>query len=73
MTKLISLIQNSNHPSSVIHQIPLSIDPRLSTLPYYTEKIFHQHYPPDQKVLQNSDYKYTVTHKRPNNDNSSTI
>ena len=51
MTELISLIQNSSHPPSAIHQIQLSVESRLSTLPCYTEKIFQQALPPDQKIL----------------------
>ena len=60
MTKLISLIQNQttklntylktqNHPPSVIRQIPLSIESRLSALPYYNKKIFQQVLPPPNK------------------------
>ena len=73
MTELKSLIQNSSHPPSAIRQIQLSVESRLSTLPYYTEKIFQQALPPDQKILQNSDYKYTLIYKCPNNDKSNTI
>ena len=73
MTELKSLIQNSSHPPSAIHQIQLSVESRLPTLTYYTEKIFQQALPPDQKILQNSDYKYTLIYKRPNNDKSNTI
>ena len=45
--------KNSNHPLSVIRQIPLSIESRLSTLSF-NEKIFQEAVPPYQKALQNS-------------------
>ena len=37
--------KNSNHPPSVIRQIPLSIESRLSTL-YFNEKVFQEAVPP---------------------------
>ena len=61
--------KNSNHPSSVIQRIPLSIDSRLSTLSF-NEKIFQEAV--RQKALQNSGYRHTLTYKRPKNDNNST-
>ena len=45
--------KNSNNPSSVIQQIPLSLESRLSTLSF-NEKIFQEAVPPYQKALQNS-------------------
>ena len=63
--------KNSNHPPSGIRQIPLSIEPRLSTLSF-NEKIFQEAVPPCQKALQNSGYTLTLTYKRPKNDNNST-
>ena len=63
--------KNSNHPPSVIRQIPLSIESRLSTLSF-NEKIFQEALPPYQKALQNSGYRHTLTYKRPENDNNST-
>ena len=63
--------KNSNHPPSVIRQIPLSIESRLSTLSF-NEKIFQEASPPYQKALQNSGYRHTLTYKRPENDNNST-
>ena len=42
--------KNSNHPPSVIRQIPLSIESRLSTLSF-NEKIFQEAVPPYQKAL----------------------
>ena len=63
--------KNSNHPPSVIRQIPLSIESRLSTLSF-SEKILQEASPPYQKALQNSGYRHTLTYKRPENDNNST-
>ena len=63
--------KNSNHPPSVIAQIPLSIESRLSTLSF-NKKIFQEVVPPNQKALQNSGYRHKITHKRPKNDNNST-
>ena len=63
--------KNSNHPPSVIRQIPLSIESRLSTLSF-NEKIFQEAVPPYQNALQNSGYRHTLTYKRPKNDNNST-
>ena len=63
--------KNSNHPPSVIRQIPLSIESRLSTLSL-NEKKFQEALPPYQKALQNSGYRHTLTYKRPENDNNST-
>ena len=40
--------KNSNHPSSVIWQIPLSIESRSSTLSF-NEKIFQEAVPPTKK------------------------
>ena len=63
--------ENSNHPPSVIRQIPLSIESRLSTLSL-NEKIFQEAVPPYQKALQNSGYRHTLTYKRPEKDSNST-
>ena len=63
--------KNSNHPQSVIRQIPLSIESKLSTLSL-NEKIFQEAVPSYQKALQNSGYRHTLTYKRPKNDSSST-
>ena len=63
--------KNSNHPPSVLHQIPISIESRLSTLSF-NEKIFQEAVPPYQKALQNSGYRHTLTYKRPENHNNST-
>ena len=56
--------KNSNHPPSVIRQIPLSIESKLSTLSL-NEKIFQEAVPSYQKALQNSGYRHTLTYKRP--------
>ena len=63
--------EDSNHPPSVVRQIPLSIDSRLSTLSF-NEKIFEETVPPYQKALQNSGYRHTLTYKRSKNDNNNT-
>ena len=63
--------KDSNHPPSVIQQIPLSIESRLSTLSF-NEKMFQEAVPPYQKALHISGYKRTFTYKRPKNDNNST-
>ena len=42
--------KNSNHLPSVIQQIPLSIESRLSTLSF-NEKIFQEAVPPHQKAF----------------------
>ena len=63
--------KNSNHPPSVIRQIPLSIESRLSTLSF-NEKIFQEAVTPYQKALQNSGYRHTLIYKSPKNDNNST-
>ena len=64
------ILKNSNHPPSVIRQIPLSIESRLSTLSF-NEKIFEEAAPSYQKALQNSDYRYIITYKRPKSDKNS--
>ena len=56
--------KNSKHPSSVIRQIPLCIESRLSTLSL-NEKMFQETVSPYQKALQNSGYRHTLTYKRP--------
>ena len=63
--------KNSNHPPSVIRQIPLSIESRLSTLSF-DKKIFQEAVPTYQKALQNSGYRHTLTYKRPENHSNST-
>ena len=63
--------KDSNHPTSVIRQIPLSIESRLSTQSL-GEKVFQEAVPPYQKALQKSGYRHTLTYKRPKNDNNST-
>ena len=50
--------KNSNHPPSVILQIPLSIESRLSTLSF-NKKIFQEPVSPYQKALQNSGYRHS--------------
>ena len=62
--------KDSNHPLSVIRQIPLSIESRLSTQSF-NEKIFQKAIPPYQKALQNSGYRHKLTYKCPKNDNNS--
>ena len=62
---------SSNHPPSVIQQIPLSMESRLSTLSF-NQKIFQEASPPYQNALQNSSYRHTLTYERPENDNNST-
>ena len=52
--------KNSNHPPNVIRQISLSIESKLSTLPF-NEKIFQEAVLPYQKALQNSAYRHTLT------------
>ena len=44
------ILKNSNHPPSVIRQIPLSIESRLSTLSF-NEIIFQEAVPPYQRAL----------------------
>ena len=63
--------KDSNHPPSVIRQIPLSIESRLFTLSF-NEKIFQEAVPPYQEALQNSGYRHTLTYKHSKNDNNST-
>ena len=63
--------KNSNHPPSIILQIQLSTESRLSTLSF-SEIIFQEAVPPYQKALQNSGYKHTLTYKRPKSDNNKT-
>ena len=60
-----------NHPSSVIRQIPQSIESKLSILSI-NEKIFQEAGPTYQKALYNSGYRHTLTYKLLKNDNSST-
>ena len=59
--------KNSNHPPSVIRQIPLSIESRLSTLSF-NEKIFQEAVTSYEKSLQNSGYRQTLTYKSPKNE-----
>ena len=63
--------KDSNHPPSVIRQMLLSIESRLSILSF-NEKICQEAVLPYQKTLQNSGYKYTLTYKRPKNDSNIT-
>ena len=65
------LHEDSNHPLSVIRQIPLSLESRLSTLSF-NEKMFQEAVPPYRKALQISGHRHTFTYKRPKNDNNST-
>ena len=53
--------KNSNHPPSVIRQIPISTESMLSTLSF-NEEIFQEASSPYQKALQNSGYRHTHTH-----------
>ena len=63
--------KNSNHPPSVIREIPLSIESRSSTLSF-NKKLFQEAVTPYQKALQNFGYRHTLTSKSPKNDNNST-
>ena len=63
--------KDSNHPPSVIRQISLSIESRLSTLAF-NEKSLQEAVPPYQKALQISGYRHTLTYKRHKNNNNST-
>ena len=59
LNKEIKYIQkNSQHPPSVIQQIALSIESRLSTIAF-NEKIFQEAVPPYQKASQNSGETHT--------------
>ena len=60
--------KDSNHTPSVIRQIPLYIELRLST-PFYNEKIFQGARPPYQKTLQISGYKHILTGNNSSNTN----
>ena len=51
--------------------MPLSIEARLSTLSF-NGKIFQEAVIPNQKALQNSVYRHTLTYKSPENDSNST-
>ena len=68
----IKYTQDSNHPPSVIRQIPLFIESRLSTLSF-NQKIFQEAVPLYQKAFQNSSYRHTRTYKHPKNNNSPNI
>ena len=70
-TKIKSIHKDSNHPPSVIWQMLLSIESRLSILSF-NEKICQEAVFPYQETLQNSGYKHTLTYKRPKNDNNIT-
>ena len=48
--------KDSNHPPSVILQIPLSIESGLFTISF-KEKIKQEAVPPYQKALENSGYR----------------
>ena len=61
--------KNSNHPPSVIRQIPLSTELRLSTLSV-NEKIFQEPAPPYKKAFQNSGYGHALTYKRAKSDSN---
>ena len=50
--------KDSNHPPSVIRQIPLTIESRLSTLSF-NEKLFQVAVPSYPKAFQNSGYRHT--------------
>ena len=63
--------KDSNYPPSVIGQIPLSIEPMLSTLSF-NEKTFQEAVPPYLKAFQNSSYRHTLTYKRPKKENNTT-
>ena len=62
--------KNPNHPS-VIRQISISIESRLSTLSFNV-KIFQETVTPYQNALQNSGYRHTLTYKSSQSDNNST-
>ena len=65
------LHKNSNHPPSVIRQIPVSIESTLSTLSF-NEKISQEAVTPYLKALRNSGYRRTLAYKSPKNNNNST-
>ena len=64
--------KDSTNSPSVIRQIPLSIESRLSALSF-NEIIFRESVPHYQKALQNSGYRHTLTYKRPKNDDNTSI
>ena len=61
-TKIKYIHKDSNHPSSIIRQIPLSIESKLFALSY-SKKIFQEAIPSFQKASQNSGYP-SLTYKR---------
>ena len=56
----------SNHPPSVLKQIPLSINKRLSDISS-TEEEFNKAIPEYQKALSNSGYKHRLAYSEPDN------
>ena len=59
--------KNSNHPSSIIKQIPALIEKRISTLSS-NETIFNESKEIYQKALENSSYQQTLNY-HPANEN----
>ena len=59
--------KDSRQLPSVIHQISLSLESRLSTLSY-NGKIFQGSPSPYHRALQNSDYKHTPSYEHPKYD-----
>ena len=55
----------SNHPKSVIHNIPLGVQKRLSALSS-SEEIFNQTVPPYQEALERSGHQHKLEFEKPN-------
>ena len=65
---LIYVHQESNHPPSILKNIPESINKRLSTISS-DKDIFDKAAPPYQEALKKSGYTYKLEYKPPINNN----
>ena len=62
--------KDSNHPPSILKQLPKSISKRLSSISS-TEHEFHRAAPMYQKALANSGYTDKLAYTKPNSTNTS--
>ena len=58
---------DSNHPPSVIKQIPQAVEKRLSTLSS-SEEIFRKAAPPYQEAVKESGYHVNIEYRKTNKD-----
>ena len=59
---------NSNHPPSILKNIPKSVNRRLSKISS-NEQVFKDSIPPFQEALEKSGYSHTLKYEKINNKN----